>query len=514
MDRVIIFDTTLRDGEQSPGFSMNTMEKLEMARQLARLQVDVIEAGFPISSDEDFEATREVARQVGTLEGAPSICGLSRVGLGDIDRCWEAVRHARKPRLHTFVATSDIHLKYKLRKSRAEVLKASVEAVKHARGYCEDVEFSPEDASRSDFDYMCDVLSAVIEAGATTINIPDTVGYAIPKEWGERIARIRERVQGIDKVVLSVHCHNDLGQAVANSLTAVMSGARQIECTINGIGERAGNASLEEIVMALRTRKDFFGVESRVKTEEIFKTSRLLSHITGIHVQPNKAIVGENAFAHEAGIHQDGVIKEKLTYEIMRPEDIGRPSNKLVLGKHSGRHALSARLKDLGFDLSGPDLDRAFKTFKALADRKKEIYDEDLVAIVTDEVTQQVRGYELDYLHVISGTGVVPSATLRLKKDGQVFQDSGVGDGPVDAVLVAIDAITGLKGRLLDYSLRAATSGKDAIGEVAMKVDFDGTVVSGKGASTDVIEASARAYLSAVNRVAQPAVQRIKEIGP
>jgi 2-isopropylmalate synthase len=321
-------------------------------------------------------------------------------------------------------------------------------------------------------------------------------------------------VQGIDKVVLSVHCHNDLGQAVANSLTAVMSGARQIECTINGIGERAGNASLEEIVMALRTRKDFFGVESRVKTEEIFKTSRLLSHITGIHVQPNKAIVGENAFAHEAGIHQDGVIKEKLTYEIMRPEDIGRPSNKLVLGKHSGRHALSARLKDLGFDLSGPDLDRAFKTFKALADRKKEIYDEDLVAIVTDEVTQQVRGYELDYLHVISGTGVVPSATLRLKKDGQVFQDSGVGDGPVDAVLVAIDAITGLKGRLLDYSLRAATSGKDAIGEVAMKVDFDGTVVSGKGASTDVIEASARAYLSAVNRVAQPAVQRIKEIGP
>src|SRR5713226_6149979 len=514
MDRVINFDTTLRDGEQSPGFSMNTMEKLEMARQLARLQVDVIEAGFPISSDEDFEATRQVAKQVGTLENAPSICGLSRVGLGDIDRCWEAVKYARKPRIHTFVATSDIHLKYKLRKSRTEVLKASVDAVRHARGYCEDVEFSPEDASRSDFDYMCDVLSAVIDAGAQTVNIPDTVGYAVPQEWGERIARIRERVQGIDRVVLSVHCHNDLGQAVANSLTALLYGARQIECTINGIGERAGNASLEEIVMALRTRKDFFGVESRVKTEEIFKTSRLLSHITGIHVQPNKAVVGENAFAHEAGIHQDGVIKEKLTYEIMRPQDIGRATNKLVLGKHSGRHALSARLKDLGFDLSGPDLDRAFKTFKALADRKKEIYDEDLVAIVTDEVTQQVRGYELDYLHVISGTGVVPSATLRLKKDGQVFQDSGVGDGPVDAVLVAIDAITGLKGRLLDYSLRAATSGKDAIGEVAMKVDFDGTVVSGKGASTDVIEASARAYLSAVNRVAQPAVQRIKEIGP
>ena len=514
MDRVLIFDTTLRDGEQSPGFSMNTMEKLEMARQLARLQVDVIEAGFPISSDEDFEATREVAKQVGTLESAPSICGLSRVGLGDIDRCWEAVKYARKPRIHTFVATSDIHLKYKLRKSRAEVLKAAVAAVTHARGYCDDVEFSPEDASRSDFDYMCDVLSAVIEAGARTINIPDTVGYAIPKEWGERIARIRERVRRIDGVVLSVHCHNDLGQAVANSLTALMNGARQIECTINGIGERAGNASLEEIVMALRTRKDFFGVETHVRTEEIFKTSRLLSHITGIHVQPNKAVVGENAFAHEAGIHQDGVIKEKLTYEIMRPEDIGRPSNKLVLGKHSGRHALAARLKDLGFDLSGPDLDRAFKTFKDLADRKKEVYDEDLMAIVTDEATQQVAGYELEYLHVISGTSVVPSATVKLKKDGQVFQDSGVGDGPVDAVLAAIDAITGMKGRLQDYSLRSATSGKDAIGEVAMKIDFDGTVVSGKGSSTDVIEASARAYLSALNRVTRPAGQRVKEIGP
>src|SRR5204863_382208 len=321
MDRIIIFDTSLRDGEQSPGFSMNTLEKLEMARQLARLQVDVIEAGFPISSDEDFGATREVAKQVGTLENAPTICGLSRVGLADIDRCWEAVKYARKPRIHTFVATSDIHLKYKLRKSRAEVLKAAVDAVRHAKGYCEDVEFSPEDASRSDFDYMCDVLSAAIEAGAKTINIPDTVGYAIPREWGE--------------------------------------------------------------------------------------------------------------------------LKEKLTYEIMRPEDIGRPSNKLVLGKHSGRHALAARLKDLGVDLSGPDLDRAFKAFKDLADRKKEVYDEDLMAIVTDEAAQGAAGYELEYLHVISGTGVVPSATVKLKKDGQVFQDSGVGDGPVDAVLNAIDAVTG-----------------------------------------------------------------------
>jgi 2-isopropylmalate synthase len=493
---------------------MTVVEKLEMARQLARLGVDVIEAGFPISSDEDFEAVREVAGTVGQLDDAPSICGLSRVGLGDIDRCWEAVRHAKKPRIHTFVATSDIHLKYKLRKSRDEVMKAAVEAVKHARGYCDDVEFSPEDASRSDFDYMCDVLSAVIDAGATTINIPDTVGYAIPREWGDRIARIRERVAGIDRVVLSVHCHNDLGQAVANSLTAIVNGARQVECTINGIGERAGNASLEEIVMTLRTRKDFFGIDTRVKTEEIFRSSRLLSHITGVHVQPNKAIVGENAFAHEAGIHQDGVLKEKLTYEIMRPEDIGRPSNKLVLGKHSGRHALAARLKDLGFDLAGSDLDRAFRKFKDLADRKKEVYDEDLMSIVTDEATKILETYELDYLHVISGTGIVPSATIRLRREEQLFQDSGVGDGPVDAALAAIDAITGTKGRLIDYALRAATSGKDAIGEVSVKVDFDGTVVSGKGASTDVVEASVRAYLNALNRLMHSSAQRMKEVGP
>ena len=515
MDRVIIFDTTLRDGEQSPGFSMNTMEKLEMARQLARLRVDVIEAGFPISSDEDFEATREVARQVGTLDGAPTICGLSRVGLGDIDRCWEAVKYAHKSRIHTFVATSDIHLKYKLRKSRAEILKAAEEAVKHARGYCEDVEFSPEDASRSDFGYMCDVLDAAISAGARTINIPDTVGYAIPKEWGERIASIRERLKHHEgKYVLSVHCHNDLGQAVANSLTGVMNGARQIECTINGIGERAGNASLEEIVMALRTRKDYFGFDTEVKTEEIFRTSRLLSHVTGIHVQPNKAIVGENAFAHEAGIHQDGVLKEKSTYEIMKPEDIGRPSNKLVLGKHSGRAALNSRLRELGFELGPAEIDRAFKKFKDLADRKKEVYDEDLMTIVTDEATQAPETYSLDYLHVLSGTGVVPSATVKLTREGQTYQDSGIGDGPVDAVLAAIDAITGMKGRLQDYAIRAATSGKDAIGEVSVKVDFDGTVVSGKGASTDVIEASARAYLNAINRLVQTAGQRVKEVGP
>jgi 2-isopropylmalate synthase len=514
MHPVIIFDTTLRDGEQAPGFSMNTMEKLEMARQLARLNVDVIEAGFPISSDEDFEAVREVARQVGGAEGAPIICGLSRVGLVDIDRCWEAVKYARRSRIHTFVATSDIHLKYKLRKTRAEVLKAAVEAVAHARGYCEDVEFSPEDASRSDFDYMCDVLEAVIDAGARTINIPDTVGYAIPEEWAGRIAKIRERVRNSDRAVISVHCHNDLGQAVANSLAAIRAGARQVECAVNGIGERAGNASLEEIVMALRTRRDFFGVDTGVRTEEIFKTSRLLSHITGVHVQPNKAIVGENAFAHEAGIHQDGVLKEKLTYEIMKPEDIGRSSNKLVMGKHSGRHALAARLGDLGFALDDAELGKAFRKFKDLADKKKEIFDEDLISIVKDEMAQVPETYALDYLHVISGTGIIPSATVRLKKEAEVFQDSGVGDGPVDAVLNAIDAITGLKGRLQDYQLRAVTGGKDALGEVSVRVDFDGTVVPGKASSTDVIEASARAYVNALNRLVRPGAARLKEVGP
>ena len=515
MNRVIIFDTSLRDGEQAPGFSMNTGEKLEMARQLARLNVDVIEAGFPISSDEDFEATREVAKQVGTLDGSPIICGLSRVGLMDIDRCWEAVKYAKRPRIHSFVATSDIHLKYKLRKSRAEILKAAVEAVTHARAYCEDVEFSPEDASRSDFDYMCDVLEAVIDAGARTINIPDTVGYAIPEEWFNRIMKIRERVKNSEKAVLSVHCHNDLGQAVANSLAAIRAGARQIECTINGIGERAGNASLEEIVMALKTRQDYFETETQVRTEEIFRTSRLLSHITGVHVQPNKAVVGENAFAHEAGIHQDGVLKEKLTYEIMRPEDIGRAANKLVMGKHSGRHALAARMKDLGFELDDAELGKAFKKFKDLADKKKEIFDEDLISIVKDEIAQVPETYKLEYLHMISGTGIIPSATVKITKEGQVFQDSGVGDGPVDAALNAIDAITGLKGRLQDYQLRAVTSGKDALGEVSVKVDFDGTVVTGKASSTDVIEASARAYVNALNRLAHPVhADKLREIGP
>src|SRR5215510_9546181 len=500
MDRVIIFDTTLRDGEQSPGFSMNTAEKLEMARQLARLNVDVIEAGFPISSDEDFEATREVARQVGTLEGSPIICGLSRVGLMDIDRCWEAVKYARRPRIHTFVATSDIHLKYKLRKSRAEVLKAAVEAVRHARGYCQDVEFSPEDASRSDFDYMCDVLAAVIEAGARTVNIPDTVGYAVPEEGGERIARIRERVKGIENVVLSVHCHNDLGMAVSNALAGVMNGARQIECTINGIGERAGNASLEEVVMAFKVRREKLGFTTGVVSEEIYKTSHLLSNTTGMMVQANKAIVGKNAFAHEAGIHQDGVLKQALTYEIMTPQSVGIQTNNIVLGKHSGRHALLKRYEALGYSLGKQELDRAYMLFTKLADKKKSVYDEDLLAIVHDGLKIIPERYHLKYVHATGGNQVLASATVRLSRDEEFLVESASGDGPVEAIYRAIDRITGVPGRLIDYSVRAVSSGKDAVGEVFVHASFDGQSFSGKAASSDIIDASARAYLNAVNK--------------
>jgi len=382
MEQVIVFDTTMRDGEQAPGFSMNSEDKVALARQLTRLQVDVIEAGFPASSEEDFVATREVAKRVGSTSGAPTICGLSRIALGDIDRCWEAVRHAKRPRIHTFIATSDIHLKYKLRKTRDEVLKGAIAAVRHARAYTADVEFSAEDASRSELAYLYDILEAVIDAGARTVNIPDTVGYAIPSEWGERIAAIHERVIRGRNVVLSVHCHDDLGLAVANSLVAVQHGARQVECTINGIGERAGNASLEEFVMAAKMRPDVFPFATRVYTREIYATSCQLSLITGVRVQPNKAIVGENAFSHEAGIHQDGVIKEALTYEIMRPQDVGRLSNTLVMGKHSGRHGLEARLRTLGVALGPGERDAVFQRFKDVADTKRELSDADLLTIV------------------------------------------------------------------------------------------------------------------------------------
>jgi len=498
-ERILIFDTTLRDGEQSPGYSMNTKEKLELAKQLARLGVDVLEAGFPIASQDDFEAVRAVAKG---LKDGPIIAGLARAKDIDIDRAWEAVKVAQRPRIHTFIATSEIHIKYKLKSTQEEVLAASVAAVTRAKGYTEDVEFSAEDAHRTDQDFLCRVIEAAIKAGATTINIPDTVGYGLPWEFGERIGNLMNRVAGIERVVVSAHCHNDLGLGVANSLEAIRAGARQIECTINGIGERAGNASLEELVMALRTRRDFLKFDTGIRTEEIYRTSKLLQSITGVNVQPNKAIVGANAFAHEAGIHQHGVLQTPLTYEIMTPESVGVPKSQLVLGKHSGRHAFKKRLEELGVELSEEDLNKAFGRFKDLCDRKKEVFDEDLLALVEDELLTTAEGYTLEHLQFTSGTNIVPTATVRLKMQEEFYQESAWGDGPVDAAYKSIDLITKIPGRLLEYQIRAITAGKDALGEVTAVVEIDGQRVVGRGSSTDVIEASVRAYLNAINKVA------------
>jgi 2-isopropylmalate synthase len=498
-ERILIFDTTLRDGEQSPGYSMNTKEKVELAKQLARLGVDVLEAGFPIASQDDFEAVRAVAK---SLKNGPIIAGLARAKDVDIDRCWEAVKVAERPRIHTFIATSEIHIKYKLKSTQEEVLEATVAAVKRAKNYTPDVEFSAEDAHRTDQDYLCRVVEAAIKAGAITINIPDTVGYGLPWEFGERIRNLMSRVPGIERVVVSAHCHNDLGVGVANSLEAIRAGARQVECTINGIGERAGNASLEELVMALRTRKDFFHFDTGIRTEEIYRTSKLLQSITGVSVQPNKAIVGANAFAHEAGIHQHGVLQTPLTYEIMTPESVGVPKSQLVLGKHSGRHAFKKRLEELGVELSEEDLNKAFGRFKDLCDRKKEVFDEDLLALVEDELLTTNQGYSLEHLQFTSGTNIVPTATVRLRMQDETYQESGWGDGPVDAAYKAIDLITKLPGRLLEYQIRAITAGKDALGEVTAVVEVDGQRIVGRGSSTDVIEASVRAYLNAINKVA------------
>ncbi len=496
--RILIFDTTLRDGEQAPGCSMNTREKLEMARQLARLKVDVIEAGFAIASEDDFEAVKTIAQN---LKGGPIIASLCRTRNPDIDRAWEALQYADRPRIHIFIATSEIHITYKLKSTQAEVLEAAIAAVKHARRYTDDVEFSPEDAHRSDQDYLCKVVEEVIRAGATTINIPDTVGYGLPWEFGARIKNLFDRVPNIDKAVISCHCHNDLGLAVANSLEAVRNGARQVECTINGIGERAGNASLEEIVMALRTRKDLLDFETGINTEEIYRSSKLLTSIIGIPVQPNKAIVGANAFAHEAGVHQHGVLQKPLTYEIMTPESVGVPQSRLVLGKHSGRHAFKKRLEELGVMLSDEAINRSFVRFKVVADKKKEVFDDDLLAIVEEEALAAGETYTLDHLQFTSGTNLVPTATVRLKREDEIFQESGWGDGPVDAAYKAIDQITKVHGRLADYSIRAITGGKDALGEVVVKLEVNGHTVIGKGASTDVIEASVRAYLNAINKI-------------
>jgi 2-isopropylmalate synthase len=495
---VRIFDTTLRDGEQSPGATMNVDEKLLIAKQLARLDVDVIEAGFAFSSPGDFEAVRRIAHEV---EG-PAIASLARCRPEDIDRAWEALQGAPRVRIHTFISTSDIHLKHQFRMTRAQALARAVEMVQRARGYVEDVEFSPMDASRSEIKYLYEVLEAVIAAGATTVNIPDTVGYAIPQEFAELIRGIRAHVPNIDRAVISVHCHNDLGLATANSLAAVLEGAGQIECTVNGIGERAGNASLEEVVMALRTRRDYFRADTRIHTEEIAKASRLVSKTTGMAVQPNKAIVGANAFAHESGIHQDGLLKEKQTYEIMTPGSIGLVQSKLVLGKHSGRHAFRNRLEELGYRLTEAEINAAFERMKRLADQKKEVFDEDLEAIVNEALARIPEVFMLERLQVESGTDRTPTATIALQVRGASVVETGHGDGPVDAVYRTIARITQTKSRLQSYTVAAITGGTDALGEVTVRIEEGGRTATGHGADTDIIVASAKAYLNALNKLA------------
>ena len=497
MEKIRIFDTTLRDGEQSPGASMNLDEKISLARQLERLNVDVIEAGFPASSPGDFESVKKIAQEI----RGPQIAGLSRTTPTDIDRAWEALRYARNPLLHVFLATSDIHLQYKLRKSREEVLEEAGRAVAYAKKYTSEVEFSAEDATRSDPDFLAQVIYAAIEAGAVIVNIPDTVGYTTPTEYGKLLAALRQKVKNIHKAVISVHCHDDLGLAVANSLAAVENGARQVECTVNGIGERAGNASLEEIVMALKTRRDFFPYEVGIVTEQIYPTSRLLSNITGILVPPNKAIVGANAFAHEAGIHQDGVLKEKTTYEIMRPETVGISQSTLVLGKHSGRHAFRDRIRTLGYELSEIHLNQAFQRFKEVADKKKQVFDEDLEAIIADEILRIPDTYKLVNLNVVSGSVTVPTATVQMEMGGKLYQEAGFGDGPVDAAYKTISKITKTKSHLAKFVVNAITGGTDAQGEVMVILEEAGIRVTGPGAHTDIIIAAAKAYVNGLNKL-------------
>ena len=497
-DRVIIFDTTLRDAEQTPGASLTVRAKLEIAHQLARLKVDVIEAGFPISSREDFEAVSRIAREV---EG-PAICGLSRALPQDIDRAGEALKDATRSRLHTFIGTSHSHIAM-MSKTLSDVLKMTGDAVARAKSFCPDVEFSPMDATRTEPGFLYEVVGAAIDAGATTINIPDTVGYAVPEQFGSLIRDIREHVPNIDRAVLSVHCHDDLGMSVVNTLTALINGARQAECTLNGLGERAGNAALEEVVMAIRTRGDYFGLCTDIQTREIYPTSRLVSRLMGIAPPPNKAIVGANAFAHSSGIHQDGVLKKRNTFEIMSPQDVGLDDTKIVLTARSGRHALRHRLGELGYQLPQEDLNRAYERFLDLADKKKEIYDEDLVAIVGDEIRDIPEKYKLEYIHTISGTGTVPSATVRLLIDGeQEAQEAAWGDGPVDAAYRAIDRASGTSAKVSEYAIRAITGGAEALGEVTVRLSENSRHTTGHGASTDIIEASVKAYLDALNRLA------------
>jgi len=498
MRTIKIFDTTLRDGEQSPGASMNTGEKLQVARQLARLGVDIIEAGFAIASPGDFEAIKTIG---GEVEG-PVICSLARAKEEDIKRAWEALKDTPNRRIHTFHSTSDIHLEHQYRISRDEALKRSVDMVKLAKSYVDDVEFSPMDATRTDMDFLCEVVAAVIEAGALTVNIPDTVGYSIPSEFGAMIKELRDRTANIKNAVIAVHCHNDLGLATANSLAAVLNGAGQIECTINGIGERAGNCSMEEVVMAIRTRRDIFNADTNIVSEEIMRSSRLVTTVTGMSVQPNKAIVGANAFAHESGIHQDGLLKEKTTYEIITPESIGLRKTQFVLGKHSGRNAFRTRLGELGYTLSDDELNNAFTRFKKLADQKKDIFDEDLETLATSEVTTVPEIYSLVSMNVSSGTDTKPSATLKINVNGKPVEQTADGDGPVDAIFKAITSITDTKSKLLKYEVKAITGGTDALGEVVCSLEEDDISVSGHGADTDIITASAKAYINALNKLA------------
>ncbi len=497
MKMVKIFDTTLRDGEQSAGINLNVEEKLQVARQLARLNVDIIEAGFAIASPGDFACIQSIAREIKGV----TICSLSRAIKGDIDRSWEALKEAEDPLIHTFLATSDIHMKYKLNKGPDQVVEMAVAAVKYAKSLCPKVEFSAEDATRSDWDFLCRIFREVIQAGATIINVPDTVGYAIPSEFGRLIRYIKEKTPGIDQVQLSVHCHNDLGLSVANSLIAVENGADQVECTINGLGERAGNAALEEIVMSLKTRPENFNAATRINTEQIIRSSRLVSTLTGKPVQHNKAVVGSNAFSHEAGIHQDGMLKNRMTYEIMTPESVGLSQSEIVLGKHSGRHAVKNRLIELGYNLNESEIDQAYQRFIELADKKKEVTDSDLEALVRDETQALEDRFVLDYMHVSTGNNTIPTATIRLKKDGELVQEASCGDGPIDAIYKAIDRITQIKVKLDEYSIKAVTSGEDALGEVTVKVRENGNAYVGRGLSTDIIEASTIAYLHAINKI-------------
>ncbi|MFB0559324.1 MAG: 2-isopropylmalate synthase [Dehalococcoidales bacterium] len=498
MDKVIIFDTTLRDGEQAAGGMLNIQEKLDIARQLEKLGVDVIEAGFPIASPGDFDAVRAIAKEVRT----PTICGLARANPNDIDRAWEAIKDAKRPRIHVFLSASDIHRVHQLKKSREEVLQTSRDMTARAKKYVDDVEFSPMDASRAEPEYVYQILEAVINAGATTVNIPDTVGYAIPGEFGRLIEGIFKNVPNISRAIVSVHCHNDLGLAVANSLESVKQGARQVECTINGIGERAGNASLEEIVMAIKTRKDFFNLTTNIDTRQIYRTSRLVSELTGFTVQPNKAIVGANAFRHESGIHQDGVIKMPITYEIMDPRTVGIPASSLVLGKLSGRHAFKERLTELGYALSEEDFNRAFAAFKELADKKKEVTDRDIESLVAQELRTVSEAYHLDRIQVSCGDRGIPTASVKLiAPDGKVLADAAVGTGPVDAVYKAINRLVGVPNVLTEFTVKSVTEGIDAIGEVLIRIESKGITYTGRGADTDIIVASAKAYMNALNRL-------------